>query len=80
MLNLAESNEVAAKAEYIGKWIKISGKITEIEEGKFDLIPIISDMFQMSGAECELTEEEQSKVVGLRADQEVTVTGQVDDC
>ena len=77
MLDLVESNEVAAEAEYKGKWVKFSGKISEIKEDKFDLIPTASDMFQMSGAECKLTKEEQSKVVGLRADQTVTVKGQV---
>ena len=79
MLDLVESNKVAAEAEYKGKWVKFSGKISEIKEDKFDLIPANSDMFQMSGAECKLTKEEQSKIVGLRADQTVTVKGQVKD-
>ena len=81
MLDLVESNEVAAKAEYKGKWVEFTGIISEgaIEEDKFDLIPTNSDMFQMSGAECKLTKEEQSKVIGLRAGQTVTVKGQVKD-
>jgi len=81
MLELVESNEVAAKAEYKGKWVEFSGVISEgaIEEDKFDLIPTNSDTFQMSGAECKLTFEELGKVIGLRAGQTVTVKGQVKD-
>ena len=79
MLDLVASNKVAAEAEYKGKWVEFSGKISEIKEDKFNLIPTNSDMFQMSGAECKLTKEEQSKVIGLRADQTVTVKGQVKD-
>ena len=79
MLSLVESNKLAAEATYKGKWVEFSGKIGEIKEDKFDLIPTDSDVFQMSGAECQLTKEEQSKVIGLRADQRVTVKGQVKD-
>jgi len=79
MLDLVESNKVAAEATYKGRWVEFSGKISEIKKDKFDLIPLYSDMFQASGAECRLTDEEQSKVIGLRTDQTVTVKGQVKD-
>jgi len=79
MLDLVEGNKVAAEAKYEGRWVKFRGNIKDasIKEDKFELIPTASDMFQMSGAECKLTDEEQSKVTGLRSGQLVTVKGQV---
>ena len=79
MLDLVESNKIAAEEKYKEKWVKFSGNISDgsIKEDKFDLLPPRSDMFQMSGAECKLTDEEKSKVIGLRSGQKVTVKGQI---
>ena len=79
MLNLFESNKIAAEATYKGKWVEFSGRISEIKEDKFDLIPMDSDEFQMSGAECKLIKGQQSAIIELRADDRVTVTGKVKD-
>jgi len=79
MLDLVEGNKVAAESKYKGMWVKFNGIIVDesIKENKFDIIPTDSDTFQMSGAECKLTDEEKSKVIGLRSGQKVTVQGQI---
>ena len=79
MLDLVEGNKVAAESKYKGMWVKLNGIIVDesIREDKFEIIPTDSDMFQMSGAECKLTDEEKSKVIGLRSGQKVTVKGQI---
>ena len=77
ILNLMESNKIAAESQYEDKYIRLSGRISEIGENEIDLIPAASDMFQMSGAECKLADSEKAKVVNLRKDQLVTVKGKV---
>ena len=82
MLNLIESNQVAAAAKYEGKLVKISGQIIGIGVARIDLNIRGSDFrvlgdFYLGDVECMLTYEERSKVVKLRKDQAITVTGRV---
>ena len=57
MLELLESNEVAAEAEYKGKLIRATGLVDDIERGQFRLLPLGSDELQVSGMECALVDE-----------------------
>ena len=50
-----------------------------MEEDELFLLPLMSRLLQRSGAECKLTKKEQSKILGLRKDQTLTVWGQVKD-
>ena len=79
MLELSKSNKLAAEGKYIGKLAKIEGKINYISDSgdyKFTVIPIFSDMFQMSGAKCELTDKEQ--FLSLRTEENITIVGRVE--
>lgn len=77
ILHLVESNKVAAENEYKGKYIRLTGVVTNIGENDVELIPVGSDEFQMSGAECKVSEGEKDKILNLRKGQTLTVKGQV---
>jgi hypothetical protein len=77
ILNLIESNKMAAENQYKDTYIRLSGEIREIGENDIDLIPFGSDEFQMSGADCDLADSEKSKVLNLRKGQTITVKGKV---
>ena len=75
MLELAESNEVAAEAKYKGKLIRTTGIVEDIEKGQFRLLPLDSDLFQISGLECNLITNQHSLILNLRKGDEVTIYG-----
>jgi hypothetical protein len=75
ILDLRESNEVAADAQYIGMYVRMEGIVSEIHEKDISIIPFGSDSFQMSGAKCKLDENQLAKLVTLRKDEAVTVDG-----
>ncbi len=75
MLELLESNEVAAEAEYEGKLIRATGLVDDIERGQFRLLPLDSDELQASGMECALVKEQHSKILDLRKGDKVTISG-----
>jgi len=78
MLDLYESNEIAAKAKYISKVIRTRGVVDKIREGKFHLIPLDSDGRSASGAECHLTNDQLDRIVELRTGDEVVIVGRHD--
>ena len=75
ILDLRDGNEVAADAKYIGMYVSMEGKISEIHEKDFSIIPIKSDEFQMTGAECKFDESQSADLINLRKGQSVTVVG-----
>ncbi len=75
MLELLESNEVAAEAEYKGKLIRATGLVDDIERGQFRLLPLDSDELQASGMECALVKEQHPMILDLRKGDEVTISG-----
>ena len=75
MLELLESNEVAAEAEYKGKLIRATGLVDDIERGQFRLLPLGSDELQVSGMECALVKEQHPMILDLRKGDEVTISG-----
>ena len=75
MLNLYESNKVAADAKYAGKLVRMRGVVDSIEEDKFRLLPLDSDAFQISGAECNLIKNQRNLIVDLRKGDEIIVMG-----
>ncbi len=78
VIALVESNNVAGDAKYKGKLIKTTGIISEIEKDHILVQQLDRDEFlEMNDAKCSLSKDELSKVVALRADQTVTITGRV---
>ncbi len=75
MLELLESNEVAAEAEYKGKLIRATGLVDDIGRGQFRLLPLDSDELQVSGMECALIKEQHPMILDLRKGDEVTISG-----
>ena len=75
MLNLWESNEIAAEAQYKGKLVRIRGLVDSIKEGEFRVIPLDSDPFQVAGAECKLSRQRQGMILGLRDGQPISIKG-----
>jgi hypothetical protein len=75
ILDLRESNEVAADAQYIGMYVRMEGIVSEIHEKDISIIPFGSDGFQMSGAKCKLDESQLTKIVTLRKDQPIAIVG-----
>ena len=79
VIALVDSNNVAADAEYKGKLVKLSGLISEIEEDYILLQAHNRNEFlEMNDAKCNLLKDERSKVLALRENQELTVTGRID--
>jgi len=79
VIALVDSNNVAADAEYKGKLVKLSGLISEIEKDYLQLQALDrDDFFEMNYATCNLLKDEQSKVLSLRENQKLTVTGRID--
>ena len=79
VIALVDSNNVAGDAKYKGKLVKLSGLISEIE-ADYVLIQALDrdEYFEMNAAKCKLHKEERSKVIALREDQELEVTGRID--
>ena len=75
ILDMRDSNEVAADAKYIGMHVSMVGKITEIQEKDFSIIPMDGDEFQMSGAICKFDESQTADLIQLRKGESVTVVG-----
>ena len=80
MLDLWESNKVAAEAQYKGKLVRIHGLVDSIEEGEFRVIPLDSDAFQVAGAECKLARQDRELILGLREGQVIAITGRHEGC
>jgi hypothetical protein len=79
VIALVDSNNVAGDAKYKGKLVKLSGLISEIEADYVLIQELDRDEFlEMDDAKCNLLKEEKSKVIALREDQELTVTGRID--
>ena len=78
VIALAESNNVAADKEYKGKLIEVTGIISEVEADYILIQQLDRDEFlEMNDAKCDLASDEKDKVVDLRADQNVTVSGEI---
>jgi hypothetical protein len=78
VIALVESNNVAADWEYKGKVVKFKGIISEIEADYILVQQLDRDEFlEMNDAKCDLASDEKDKVVDLRADQNVTVSGEI---
>ena len=78
ILDLRDSNEVAADSQYIGMYVSMEGIIEEIHELDIRIIPLGSDSWQMAGAECKLDESQLTKLVALRKGEAVTVVGLIE--
>ena len=78
VIALVDSNNVAADAKYKGKLVWFSGLISEIEKDYVQVQPLNRDeYFEMNDAQCDLLKDEQSKVINLRENQQLTVTGRI---
>ena len=75
MLELLKSNEVAAEAEFKGKLIRTTGIVDDIEKDELRLLPLGSDMFQMSGIRCHLVKNQEQSILNLRKGDEATILG-----
>ena len=78
VIALVESNNVAADLEYKGEVVKFEGVISEIE-ADYILVQQLdrNEFLEMNDAKCDLASDEKDKVVDLRADQMVTVSGEI---
>ena len=79
ILNLRDANEVAADAKYIGMYVSMEGEISEIQEKDITIIPLYSDLFQMSGAKCKFDEDQSEELLALRKGQPITIEGIIKD-
>ena len=52
MLDQYEGNKIAATKKWKDIFVETEGLVSEFNENYFDIIPIQSDAFQMSGARC----------------------------
>ena len=80
ILELYESNEIAAEAMYTDKWADITGQVEEIES-KGERIEInlkeIEEWFALTTVVCKIPEEHTQSVMNLRKDDVVTVRGKI---
>ena len=79
ILDMRDANEVAADAKYIGMYVSMDGKIEEIHEKDFSIIPTGSDDWQMSGAKCKFDKSQSADLINLRKGQTITVVGLIKD-
>jgi hypothetical protein len=80
IIDLYESNEVAAEAKYTGRWADIDGAVGEIESKgsriEVNLAPI-GEMFVFTTIVCKISEEDTQSVLNLRKDDIITVRGKI---
>ena len=79
ILDMRDANEVAADAKYIGMYVSMDGKINEIHDKDFGIIPTGSDEYQMSGAKCKFDKSQSADLINLRKGQTITVVGLIKD-
>jgi hypothetical protein len=80
IIELYESNEIAAEAMYTDKWADITGQVEGIES-KGDRIEINLKEFEewlaLTTVVCKIPEEHTQSVMNLRKDDVVTVRGKI---
>jgi len=79
MISEYKEHEPRTKDKFLGKLVQFSGGIVDLDADSIDLVPLGSDMFQVSGAECKFKREERSKILLKNKNQTVTVVGRVKD-
>jgi hypothetical protein len=75
MLNTYKGNEVAAEKKWKNQVLEIEGIASDFDENYFDIVPIDSDAFQMSGARCYPSSEDINAMDNLRKGNRVVIMG-----
>ena len=52
LLDMRDQNEVAMDSKYKGQFVEMQGIVEEIHDGDIKILPLDSDLLQMSGAVC----------------------------
>ena len=80
ILDLYESNEVAAELNYTGKWAEITGKIEKIES-KGDRIEVnlvgVGDLFPLASVVCKTPQGQASAAAQLRKGDVISIRGKI---
>ena len=77
-MNVKLSEDEEEVLELLGPELEMAYRIFEIlDEGDIFLMPLNSDEFQMSGANCNVIEEEKNKISRISKNDVVTVEGRV---